>query len=117
MARYKRHTVNKHYDYSHRHVWREHNGEIPKGLEIDHINNNPHDNRIENLQAITHKQNMQRKQNSVGYGYDKRFPKNPYQAQRSHNGKTVYIGMFGTPCGAKMAWNTFLINKGDKYAI
>ena len=38
-------------------IWMMHHGEIPKGLVIDHINNAPTNDRIENLQAITHQEN------------------------------------------------------------
>ena len=115
--KYLRHTVNGKRDYSHRHVWREHYGEIPKNMQIDHINHNKHDNRIENLQLLTSKQNCQRSQGVKGYRFDSRKKSRPYQAQRVLNCVTYYLGMFGTPCGAKMAWNTFLINKGENYAI
>ncbi len=43
----------------HRIIWRIHKGEIPKGLEIDHINQNKYDNRIENLRLVTHQENAQ----------------------------------------------------------
>ena len=41
----------------HRMVWEGFNGEIPFGMEINHINHDPHDNRLENLELITHKEN------------------------------------------------------------
>ena len=35
--------------------------DIPDGEQIDHINGDSLDNRIENLQPITHKENMQKR--------------------------------------------------------
>lgn len=43
--------------YAHRIVWMMHYGEIPVGFEIDHINHNRQDNRIENLRIVSRKQN------------------------------------------------------------
>ena len=42
----------------HRIVWEMHNGEIPKGMEIDHINHIRDDNRIENLRMVSRSENM-----------------------------------------------------------
>ena len=41
----------------HRLIWEAFNGEIPDGMEIDHINGNPSDNRLENLRLVTHEDN------------------------------------------------------------
>jgi len=54
----------------HRAVWIYHNGEIPDGVEIDHINQNRRDNRIENLRLCNRHQNTcntrRRKDNKSG---------------------------------------------------
>ena len=42
----------------HRLVWIYHNGAIPLGMEIDHINRDKHDNRIENLRMVTRWENQ-----------------------------------------------------------
>lgn len=42
----------------HRLIWETFKGEIPNGYEIDHINRNRQDNRLENLRCVTHKENM-----------------------------------------------------------
>lgn len=44
----------------HRIVWESFNGEIPKGYEIDHIDGNPHNNSLNNLQLTTHKNNCKK---------------------------------------------------------
>lgn len=39
--------------YLHIAVWEAFNGEVPNGYDIHHINHNPSDNRLENLELIT----------------------------------------------------------------
>ena len=43
----------------HRLVWEAFNGPIPGRLEINHKNLNRSDNRLENLELVTHQQNVQ----------------------------------------------------------
>jgi hypothetical protein len=43
--------------YIHRLVWETFKGEIPKGMEIDHMDNNPMNNNLSNLQLITRRGN------------------------------------------------------------
>lgn len=38
--------------FAHRVIWEMHNGEVPDGMEIDHINGVKDDNRIENLRCV-----------------------------------------------------------------
>ena len=45
----------------HRFIYEVFKGPIPKCFEIDHINNDKTDNRIENLQLLTHKENIIKK--------------------------------------------------------
>lgn len=51
--------------YVHRIIWEMHNGHIPKGMEVDHINHVRTDNRIENLRLVSRLENCKnRKLNS-----------------------------------------------------
>ena len=45
----------------HRIVWNYFKGNIPFGFEVDHINGLRDDNRIINLQLLTHQQNLSKK--------------------------------------------------------
>lgn len=44
--------------YVHRIIWELHHGEIPSGLQIDHKDRNPTNNRIENLRLVTPSENV-----------------------------------------------------------
>ena len=46
--------------YQHRFVYEVFNGLIPKEMEVDHRNGIKSDNRIENLQLLTHKKNIEK---------------------------------------------------------
>lgn len=55
----------------HRIVWVMVNGDIPNGLEIDHINRDKYDNRIENLRLVTRSQNSLNKPSKISKRYNK----------------------------------------------
>lgn len=42
----------------HKIIWETFNGEIPDGMEIDHINTVRNDNRLSNLRCVSHKDNV-----------------------------------------------------------
>jgi hypothetical protein len=96
---------------AHRIIWEMFNGAIPDGLQIDHINEVKDDNRIENLQLVTNKQNQQRRSNSRGYQKTKNNRTRPYMAYKGTNYKLYNLGYYGTPCGAYMANRMFFINR------
>ena len=87
----------------HRLIWEEHNGAIPDGMTIDHINNNKLDNRIENLQLLSRSANSAKGRVNRAKGFTHRNGK--YQTSRHRK----YLGQFGTPCGAIMAYRTALL--------
>ena len=42
----------------HRIIWELHNGEIPSGMQIDHIDQDRSNNNITNLRVVTNKENL-----------------------------------------------------------
>lgn len=83
----------------HRVVWMIHNGEIPDGYEIDHINHDKLDNRIENLRCVTKIDNgrnqPKHRHNTSGFtgvGWMRNCKK--WRAEIRINNKTMYLGSF-----------------------
>lgn len=82
--------------YAHRVAWAMHHGEWPSG-EIDHINGDGLDNRIENLRCVTRQENMKNtcvRSNSTsritGVSWCKR--KRKWRAYISWQGRQVFLG-------------------------
>ena len=87
---------------AHRLIWIWHNGQIPEDMGVDHIDGDIHNNKIENLQTITRRENTLK-----GRRHGKRkLPANVYAGKpgfvvsfsRSRNGKRFceYVGSFAT---------------------
>ena len=98
-ARLDGRLFNKTYS-AHRIAWLIYYGEWPKN-QIDHINQDPTDNRIENLRDVTHAENNKNRtlQNNSTTGYSgvsfyKRDGK--YRAEISINNITKHLGYYDT---------------------
>ncbi|MBC8556064.1 MAG: HNH endonuclease [Candidatus Brocadiales bacterium] len=73
------------------------NENIPKGLEIDHINGNKIDNTIDNLRIVTHRENCQNTHRSGKVkGTSFRHGKNVYCSRIYINGKSIFLGEYKT---------------------
>lgn len=87
---------------------------IPKGLEVDHINRNKLDNRRSNLRIVTRSQNMHNtglsKNNTTGAKGVYRAGSR-YGAQVKIEKKTHYLGLFSTLKEASNAIDQFKANK------
>ena len=93
----------------HRLVYEHFNGEISAGLQVDHINNKRDDNRMENLQLLSNKDNcrcsLKYKSNTSGYpGVSWIKASKKWQAQIKINGKLKYLGYFETAEEAHQAY-------------
>jgi hypothetical protein len=81
--------------------------DIPQGMEIDHINGNKIDNRIENLRIVTHRENHQnRKTHRAGQLFGCYFHKSSgkYLAQIIIGEKKVFLGRYKTKQEAHKAY-------------
>ena len=86
----------------HRLVWMAFKGEIPEGLEIDHIDGNRSNNRLDNLRVVTHQHNMLNMTKVKGYSYFKE--KDIWIARIFYNGKNHHIGCYKTEEAAAKAY-------------
>lgn len=92
--------INKMPYYAHRLVWVWHYGAEPHG-ELDHINRDPADNRIENLRDVTASQNQWNRKHTGGVriGYD-----GQWRASIGMNGRRIHLGSaFATKEDAEQA--------------
>ena len=107
-------NINNKVYYAHRLAWLYVYGSFPEN-QIDHINGDPSDNRIENLRDVDSNKNQQniygpQKNNTTGFrgvmymGAKRRGKK--YSAGIHHNGKKYYLGYFSTPEEASVAYET-----------
>jgi hypothetical protein len=94
--------------FEHRLVWLYHHGWLPR--QLDHINGDKRDNRIENLRPTTDSQNHANvgisKNSKTGYKGVRWIPARKKYAAFIYSGKlSVYIGIFETPEEAAKAYN------------
>jgi len=86
----------------------------PSKLRIDHINGIKSDNRVENLEYVTDRENIWRhhKKNKkfVGVGLHKKT--GLFYARIYYNGRTRSLGYYKTDIEAKVAFDNFCKEKG-----
>ena len=89
---------------------------IPKGMEIDHIDNNRLNNSAENLRVVTHQQNCANKKKREGttstyFGVTR--TKGKYYAHLYQNGMAHYIGSFDTEIEAAEKRDIWVVHRPD----
>ena len=92
---------------------------VSQGLEVDHINGNPLDNRKENLRIATHQQNLFNskisKNNKSGYK-GVCWQRGKWQASIKVKGKQKYLGVYKDKKIAALAYNIASIGFYGKFA-
>jgi hypothetical protein len=79
----------------------------PEGMEVDHLNRNPLDNRRKNLRAVPHKHNSQNvsplSRSNTGHRGVHQLANGRYIASCRRDGKPYHVGVFDTLQGAVAA--------------
>ncbi len=85
---------------AHRIIWTICNGPIPDGVEIDHIDGNPWNNKLSNLRLASRDNNCHntrtRKDNRLGIKCVRQTRSGMFASYIKANGKTIAIGTFST---------------------
>ena len=105
----------------HREVWRLAGREIPAGHELDHINHDPLDNRIENLRVVTTAQNQYNQKPRAGgasryKGVSWHKTTGKWMAYIMHNGKQIHLGLFADEIEAAQAYDAAARRLCGEYA-
>jgi hypothetical protein len=95
--------------FAHQFAWYWINKEVVE--QIDHINGNRVDNRIENLRAVNHQQNQWNRTKAKGYYFEK--SRNKWKAHISIKGKNIHLGRFDTEEEARASY----LQAKEKYHI
>lgn len=94
----------------------------PKGIHVDHINNNKLDNRKENLRLCNQSQNEANKRPRSGFssaykGVSWHKATKKWKAQIGYNKKTKHIGCFASEIDAAIAYNVTAKELFDGFAL
>jgi hypothetical protein len=93
-----------------RFIWEFFNGPIPDGIQIDHANRDPSDNRLSNLRLATNSQNQFNRKGhgkykkGVNYSPSREYTDKDFVARIQVEGKRIYLGRFRTEDEAHEAY-------------
>jgi hypothetical protein len=109
------------YYLAHRIIWEMHNGPIPEGLVIDHIDGVRYNNHLDNLRVCTFQQNHfnrgKQSNNKSGFkGVSWHKQKAKWVAQIKIEGRNKFLGFFHDPEQAYAKYCEMAIKHYGKYA-
>lgn len=109
------------YYFAHRIIWEMHNGQIPEGMVIDHIDANRSNNKVENLRVCTFQQNHfnrgKQSNNKSGFkGVSWNKQKQKWVAQIKIEGRNKFLGFFTDPEKAYEKYCQVALEKYGEYA-
>lgn len=115
VDRYLKIKINKKKYFAHRLAWLYVYGEWPKN-QIDHIDGNAFNNRIDNLREVTSRENCQnysihRNGKLVGASFHKQHQK--WRATIYENGKCKHLGLYSTELEAHNKYKQYLLEKKE----
>ena len=112
--------IRKYGYYQHRFVFEVLRGPIPRCFEVDHINNVKFDNRIKNLQLLTHKQNVIKSKNkpiistNIETGKEKRYN----SIQEASIKLNIHCSFISNICCKRKSYKSATSKKtGTKYTL
>ena len=100
--KYKRVSINRKPYRVHRLVWIMFNGEISNKYQIDHIDGDTLNNKIDNLRLVTQQENNFNETRAKGYSWHKTSKK--WRAQITLNNKQKHLGLFDNKEDARAAY-------------
>ena len=98
-------------------LWIYHNGDIPDGYDIDHIDRNPSNDFIENLRAVTHRVNISNQLRDGKYPKNIQPEGNKWRIHMTIEGKCLKFGSFNSVRDAVISANKLRKSVYKDYSI
>lgn len=116
---YSKLNVDGRYVFAHRVIWKMHHGDDPH--QIDHINGDRGDNRIENLRAALGGENnrsSRRNTSATGLkGVIRSSRSEKFEARIKVNGKQHHLGTYPSALAAAQAYDAAAVEMHGRFAI